>query len=161
MGALSDYRNLHSMIQRELLSLVKSIRFAEYVIDGNDQVAPGDEKASSTFNAEADHYLKVNMLAEINVDFQILQLLDDWKVQRAVKKGDLNIAGLMVYQFLSVFVLSVFFVFFFCFERNVNKKERQQGDSNMFVFFVFKPLFSFFLSVFVYFMSYICILCFF
>ena len=92
-GALSDYSKLNSMVQRELLSLVKSVRFAQYV-SGGDQ----------------DTKIEANTMAEINVDFQVLQVLQNLKMKESVDKGDLNVVGLMVSRKF------VFFCFFlFCF----------------------------------------------
>mmetsp|Transcript_10038 Transcript_10038/g.9032 ORF Transcript_10038/g.9032 Transcript_10038/m.9032 type:complete len:408 (-) Transcript_10038:146-1369(-) len=81
-GAASDYRFLHTMVQQEVISLVRVIRFADSLTNS----AKLDEMPF-------DH--RCNVYAEINVDYQINRLLEDFQINERVLGGKLNLIGMM------------------------------------------------------------------
>eukprot|EP01084_Bolivina_argentea_P168315 291925_1 len=81
-GAASDYRSLHTMVQQEVISLVRVIRFADSLTN-----------SSKLDEMPFDH--RCNVYAEINVDYQIARLLEDYQINDKIQNGKLSLIGMM------------------------------------------------------------------
>eukprot|EP00483_Globobulimina_turgida_P000848 UN00849 len=81
-SAASDYRFLHTMVQQEVISLVRVIRFA-------------DSLANSAKLDEMPFDHRCNVYGEINVDYQINRLLEDYQINERVQQGELSLIGMM------------------------------------------------------------------
>lgn len=81
-AAASDYRPLHTMVQQEIISLVRVIRFAQSL-------------HNAQYIEECSFDDRCNIYAEINVDWQISRLMDDYQIYSKVQKKMLTVVGLM------------------------------------------------------------------